>query len=195
MSDATEMAERHGRVLAELSELALSLARHLHERALSAEAPEEAARLGGAFHAVSRSARQSLALEARLERDRRRRDQEDRAEAAREARVRVHTRRAQLRAAVERLIWTESEGEEAERLLDDLDDFLDETALYDDFTETPVEAHIQRIGAELGLFPPRHPGRSEAGSRSPGPAHGPPRSGLGAGLDDDQGWNDRRSSA
>ncbi len=154
MSDATEITERRNRILAELSERGLTLARDLHERALAAETTEEACNLGLAFHRISRSLRQTLALEARLERDRRRQDHEDRAEAARQDQARVHRRRSQLRLAVERAIWTEAEGEEAERLIDELDDVLEAEVLADGFGTDPVDVHIARLCADFGLAAP-----------------------------------------
>ncbi|HEV7385614.1 MAG TPA: hypothetical protein VGN89_12100 [Phenylobacterium sp.] len=154
MSDAAEMTERRGRILAELSERGLTLARALHERALAAETTEEACNLGLAFHRISRSLRQTLALEARLERDRRRQDHEDRAETQRQDQARVLRRRTQVRIAVERAIWNEAEGEEAERLLDDLDDVLEGEVLADGFADAPLDAHIARLCAEFGLATP-----------------------------------------
>ncbi|MDB5423562.1 MAG: hypothetical protein JWQ29_978 [Phenylobacterium sp.] len=54
---------------------------------------------------------------------------------------------------MERLIWNEYDGddEEAEALVDRLDDCVSEEALYEDFTAEPVEVHIARLCAELGL--------------------------------------------
>ena len=154
MSDTAEMTERRGRILAELSERGLTLARALHERALAAETTAEACELGLAFHRISRSLRQTLALEARLERDQRRQDHEDRAETARQDQARVYRRRTQVRLAVERVIWNEAEGEEAERLFDDLDDVLEEEVLADGFADSPLDAHIARLCAEFGLAAP-----------------------------------------
>ena len=154
MSDAAEMTDRHGRILAELSERGLTLARALHERALAAETTAEACELGLAFHRISRSLRQTLALEARLERDRRRQDHEDRAEAERQDQARVQRRRTQVRLAVERAIWNEAEGEEAERLVDELDDVLEGEVLADGFADAPLDAHIARLCAEFGLAAP-----------------------------------------
>jgi hypothetical protein len=151
MSLAVEPTERRDRILTELSELGLDIARDLHARALAAETPEAAGELALAFQRVSRSVRQTLALEAKLERDRARQDREDRADAAREHTTRIHRRRTQVRLAVERAIWTEAEGDEAERLVDDLDDLLDERVLDDDFDATPLDAQIDRIRADLGL--------------------------------------------
>lgn len=151
MSTADEMAERHGRVLAELSELGLTLARDLHARALGAEDAKTAADLGLAFHRISRSVRQTMALEARLERDRTRRDREVDALAAREAETRVQVRKVRVRSLVERMIWNEVESDEAEELVDELELRLDEEAFADDFGADPIEAHVARIRSDLGL--------------------------------------------
>ena len=152
MATDAEMMERHARGLAELTELGLSLARDLHACALAEPDPKTKAEAALAFHRVSRSVRQSMALEARLKRDLTRQDQEARAEAARSEDARVRSRKAQVRAAVERLIWTEAENdEEAERLIDELGEHLDEAALYEGFADHPVEIHIARLRADLGL--------------------------------------------
>lgn len=147
------MTCRHGRILAELSELGLALARDFQARALATVDDTAAAGLGLAFHRAARSVRQSVALEARLERDRRRDDREAKAFAARDTQDRVLKRKAQARAAVTRLIWTEAEGEEAEALLEDLEDRLSEVALDDDFSRGPLETDITRLSADLGLCP------------------------------------------
>lgn len=164
MSGASDMAERHGRILAELSELGLSLVRRLHEAAVTAEEPRAAAELAGAFHRISRSVRQTLALEARLERDRARQDREDRAEAARRREARIGRRKAEVRAALERLIWTEAEGEEAEDLLCELDELLERDALTGGFAEAPLETCIARLHRELDLASPPPLGEERAPS-------------------------------
>jgi hypothetical protein len=152
MSARDAMDERHSRVLAELSELGLSLARDLHARALAAEDLSEAAGLSLAFHRISRSVRQSLALEARLVRERERRADAERAQAAEGTSALRHARKARVRAAVERLVWTETEDEdEAERLIEDLGNLLDEEALAPAFLEGSVEVQIERIRRALGL--------------------------------------------
>jgi hypothetical protein len=146
------MMERHARGLAELTELGLSLARDLHACALAEPDPKTKGDTALAFHRVSRSVRQSMALEARLKRDLTRQDREARAEAVQATETRVRNRKAQVRAAVERLIWTEAESdEEAERLVDELGEHLDEAALDQDFADAPVEVHIARLRADLGL--------------------------------------------
>lgn len=163
MAPDAEMTERHARGLAELTELGLSLARDLHACALAEPDPRTKAETALAFHRVSRSVRQSMALEARLKRDLMRDDREARAEAVQAAEALVRTRKAQVRAAVERLIWTEAENdEEAERLIDQLGEHLDEAALHQGFADDPVEVHIARLRAELGLS-------SEAADADPPP--------------------------
>jgi hypothetical protein len=151
MSDAAAKMERQDRILAELSELGLTLARGLHGRALAAGTAEEAQVLSLAFHRISRSVRQTLALESKLERERRRLDLEDRRDVERRVETEVSHRKAQIRLAVERAVWTEAEGLEAERLLDDLDDLLEERAFGDGFLDGPVETLIARIQDDLGL--------------------------------------------
>lgn len=163
MATDAEMTERHARGLAELTELGLSLARDLHACALAEPDPRTKAETALAFHRVSRSVRQSMALEGRLKRDLARQDQEARAEAVRAAVTQVRTRKAQVRAAVERLIWTEAENdEEAERLIDELGEHLEEAALHQGFADDPVEVHIARLRADLGL-----PGGAEAAGQPP----------------------------
>lgn len=165
MATTTEKAERQDRILAELSELGLALARDLHARALVVEDVAEAADLGLAFHRVARSVRQTLALEAKLDRDRRMAEREDRADVRREGAARAERRKAQVKFAVERCVWSEADGVEAERLLDELDDRLEEDGLSDAFAgQDAIDSHIARICTELGVTVP---GRADS-EPSPG---------------------------
>jgi hypothetical protein len=142
-----ETAERQGRVLAELAELGLGLARRLAARAEAAQTDAAAEGLALAFHRVSRSVRLTLALEVRLERERLQGVRETRKETVRAA----ETRKEQVRHALGRAIPTETESDEAERLWDALEERLDEEALYEAFTEDALEACIARIRESLGL--------------------------------------------
>jgi hypothetical protein len=163
MSNAAEMAERHGRILARLSELGLSLAEQVHERAAAAETPEQAANLGLAFHRISRTVRQTIALEAKLVRDAARAEREaerDDAVRRREAlprdEARIAERKAQVRDAVERVIWDEVEDdEEGEEYADYLTDLLEERlemgGRANDFGLEPLETHIARFLNDFGL--------------------------------------------
>ena len=157
------MAERHAEILGELAELGLSLARKLHGEAMAAETPEETALLSREFHRLSRSVRQTLALEAKMQRDAEgcARDEVRRAEAEHRDRVLAHKQR--IRAPVCRLIWNEAEDQgEAEDRDDAFEDLLAEAALAPDFLETPVETHIARLKAALPLPDPPPQGEAAA---------------------------------
>jgi hypothetical protein len=137
--------------LAELAEMGLSLARDLHARALAATDDKAAADLTLAFHRVSRSVRQTYALEARLERERRLALREAANEAARERLDRIQKKRSVVSRAVAPLVWTEAEGEEAEDLLDEIGSLVYVISEEDDFLDAPVEACVERIAKDLGL--------------------------------------------
>ncbi len=172
--EPSEMVARHTRVLAALAELGLTLAERAHARALAAETAEEEAGHALTFQRASRSARQSVALEARLERDERRRVQDQAAQAEQQARARVDRRRAQLKAGVARLIWNEYEADDNEALdlVDRLEERVDEESLYEAFHAEPVEAHIARLSAELGVGtePQEDTTEETASDAQPGPA-------------------------
>jgi hypothetical protein len=70
-----------------------------------------------------------------------------------------------VRAAISRAAYAESESDTAERLLDELEERLDEDGLFDHFLAGPVEACIARIRAGLGL--PR-PDRANDPANDPG---------------------------
>jgi hypothetical protein len=144
-------AERRARMLQALGDGALSLAMNLHARAMATEGDAMAVELAGAFHKVSRSVRQSLALEAQFEREeaRKAKEAEDRARVDRARRV--STQSDQVRLRVERLIWNEADGKEAEALLADLDDLLELAAADADFLDLPVEILVARIAHDLQL--------------------------------------------
>jgi hypothetical protein len=175
MSKRDEMAERQGRILGELAELGMSLARDLHGRALAADTPKAVVDLGIAFHRISRSVRQTLALEAKLDRDREQAARGDRVEAVRERQGRISQRADQVRAVTARAIWTEAEGDEAERLLNDLDDWLEVESFARDFADRPIEDLIARVCADLGVTPPARDPGSEASVEGEGAEGAIPR--------------------
>ncbi len=151
MSEAETSAERRARMLQALGDGALSLAMNLQARAMAAADDAQAVELAGAFHKVSRSVRQSLALEAQFERDQARKahEAEDRARA--DHKRRADARQDQVRLRVERLIWNEADGKEAEALLADLDDLIELAATEADFLDLPVEVLVARIAHQLQL--------------------------------------------
>jgi hypothetical protein len=144
----------HDCALAELLELGMAAAREVQGRLLAAEDAKAAGELSLAFNRVSRAVRQTVALQAKLGRERRRLDRDEAAEAVKADAAQAERRKAQVRAAVERAIWTEAEDDEAEQLIDELDDRVSEEMLYDGFGREPVAAHIARICEVLGVSVP-----------------------------------------
>jgi len=164
MSADTPISEtRHGLILAELAGLGLTLARDLHARALEAETGEEAAKLAGAFHRISRGVRQSLALEAKLERDQQADELQHAPLREKERLARVSRRHDQVFRAVERIVWSEAESHRVARgMVDDLRGLLDFEALDDGFLAEPLADQIDRIRARFDLI-----GESEEPSDDP----------------------------
>jgi hypothetical protein len=140
----------------------MELARGVHADAVAADTPEARAKATLTYHRAARLVRQTLALEIRLVRELARFEEETRAARVRERESRVRLRRDQARAAVERAIWTEHDGEQAENLRDILDSLLDEDELADGFTDGPLEAYVLRLRKDLRL------GR-KAGAEAQGP--------------------------
>jgi hypothetical protein len=147
MSTPSEMQARHAAALGQLAELGLALAADLQRRALGAQDDDTAAKLADSFHKVSRSVRQTMALEARLGREHERAQREAVIEDERTRPLRTAQRQIEVRKAVERMIWTEVESEEdvqfCREILVDL--IGREEDLDDDFLDVPVETIIQRI--------------------------------------------------
>jgi len=155
MATPPEMRARQDRILTELSELGLALARDLQGCALATADMSEKADLSLAFQRTSRSVRQTLALEAKLERDRQVAEREHHETVQRAEAHRVERRRTQVKLAVERCIWSEADGDEAELLLIELEDRLERDDLGEALAgDDPVETHIARLCAELGLESP-----------------------------------------
>jgi hypothetical protein len=142
--------ERHRQILGELAELSLALARRFQEEAMAAPI-EEAHGLVLGFQRVSRSLRQTLALEARLERDHARALVEAARHADEDRRARVDARRRQVDVTLTRLIWTEGERAEIGANLVELSRRLDEECAFDRFLDGPVDHLINRLRQDLGL--------------------------------------------
>jgi hypothetical protein len=157
MSIPPDMAERHARVLARLTELGLALAERTFEEAEAAETPEQRVELVKTFHVISRSVRQSVALEARLARQQAldAREAERIAAAApprKPSGVELSRRINTVRDAVTRVIWQETEDDDTAAWLEEgLDEDLALACLRDDFCAEPLDDHIVRLCIELGL--------------------------------------------
>jgi len=163
MNLSEDMAQRHGRMLGELAELGMELARGLKGRADAAETDAQAQSLAVTFHQIARDVRLTLALESRLARER---QEIVRHEQARRL-DRVYARKAQVRAVLSDIVWRETEGEAAEALLEELDERLESQALFEAFLDGPVEACIAAIRAGLGL--PANDGSAAAPPAPPDP--------------------------
>jgi hypothetical protein len=172
----TDKQARAEAMLGEIAELGLVVARELATRLRETEDADEAVALADAFHKATRVVRLTLALDAKLERDaardaaaEARQAQADAdAQAARDAAQQradawtpktpeatdpLETRKARVRGLVNRLLWNESESdeEEYEVLVEDLNARLDEAALSPDFAALPIETLTRRVIADMGL--------------------------------------------
>lgn len=158
MSEATP--DRDEEMLARLAEFDLAAAERVHGRLMAAEDSSEIADLGRTYQRVARSLRQTLALKAKLKRDR---------EAAAQAAERtpaprkppggmaVARRIRELRDAVTRIIWTEAErpefGDYANDAEEALGDLITDEMLGDGFCDEALDDHVARICIALGLPP------------------------------------------
>ncbi|WP_374572683.1 hypothetical protein [Phenylobacterium sp.] len=147
-----DMAEMQRVMLGELAEMSMALARRLHGRAMAAETDEEAQKGALAFQRAARSVRQTLALQAKIERDRRRLAAEAERAAGEARREAVRARRSYVGDVGSRLIWTEAEPDEVGALLVELKRWLDAESFFaDEFAQAPVEHLIARLRQDLGL--------------------------------------------
>lgn len=156
MSDPiAEMAERHGRMLAELAELNLSTVRILHGRLERAEGDDQARDLAMALQRASRSLRQTLFLETRLQKDRLIAAREAATDVGTAAEAQAKARKARVRHAVARAAFKEfDDAQDAEELLEQLDARLDGYVASHDFEDGRVEELVALICRDLGLEPP-----------------------------------------
>jgi hypothetical protein len=157
MTDAAHIERLQDEALAQLLELGMEAAREAHARLMASEDSKALADCALAFN-------RTAALQAKVARARKHRDRDDATDAQRADAVRISRRKDQVKATVERLIWTEAEGGEAERLESHLEDLVAEDALYDGFLAQPVEIYIARLRQDLGLSAePEQPARQSSG--------------------------------
>ena len=154
MSDAA--IPRDEEMLGQLAEMDLSLAKAVHSRALAAEDAEEMASLGRTYQRLARSCRQTIALRDKLIRERRR----EAAEGPRPMRrppvrdeAATHARKAELRIALERVIWAEAEGERADYLIDLAEQRLHFHARSPAFAFQALDRQLADLCEDLGLPP------------------------------------------
>jgi hypothetical protein len=108
--------------------------------------------------------RQTLALEAKLERDRQKAERDRAAYAGR--------RKAQVEIAVKRCVRYAHSGYDAENLLTEFDERLEEDALHELFAgEDDIDIHIARLCEELGVPPPGFDAQSVAAEAASAASH------------------------
>ena len=177
------MMERHAGMLGGLADRAYELACRVQEDAMAAETPAERAVCARAFHDLSRSVRQTLALELRLRRETRRLGREEAAEAATGRKRLTSERKDQLRRRVGALLWTEYEGEDAAEAELELEALIEDAAGDAAFLAEAVEEIAARIKSGLDAHmaqPPLSgaprglacPPRQSASGAGPGRASG-----------------------
>lgn len=148
MTTPADITETQDRMLGELADLAMGLARDMAGKARDAETREDAERFTLCFERMARSVRLSIALQRRLDRDARRDLTAERSDA-------VCVRKAQVRAAVRTAIRDESGLAQFSKarldLESELDERLAEDALYEAFLEAPLDLAVARLRRALGL--------------------------------------------
>ena len=168
MWDALDITEEEAQGLAEIARHDLELARDFARRALEATDSDEANRLGRSYQRAARSYRQTLAVKARLKRD-----------LAAAARVQadlpkprpggaaVARRIGELRTALLRLSWDESEPPETEAEAGEFEAACEEFAsrresvevvisqacVRPDFGEAPLDDDVARVALDFGISP------------------------------------------
>jgi hypothetical protein len=143
--------DRDEEMLARLAEFDLAAAERVHGRLMAAEAASEIAELGRTYQRIARSLRQTLALKAKLKRDRE--------AAAKDAPPRppggvaVARRIRELRQAVSRVIWAEAESADyATHMEEAFEDVLTREMLSDRFCDEPLDDHVARLCLDLNLL-------------------------------------------
>ena len=152
MSDGGDIVDLDEQMLARLAQLDLAAAERVHERLLAAEGADEVSDLGRTYQRMARSLRQTLAIKARL-----RREREQGAKAAAPASsggVAVARRMRELRQGVLRVIWNESEDDGTAAFHEEaLEEQIAEACLRESFCAEPLDDHIVRVCLTLGLSP------------------------------------------
>jgi hypothetical protein len=170
---SSDRAERRLRIVQELAEIGMDLARALRTRALAAKAdPAAAVDLGLSFSRVARAVRQTVALEARLDQDRQAAAAERAERRARDAREHGYKRKARIRGLVERAI-DEASGEAAEDLLSELD-VTPPPALWDE-AEWGLAGGGAKGPLHISSAPEAEPGTGRADAAWPDPTAAPVR--------------------
>jgi hypothetical protein len=153
---AVDRTERHGRVLQELTDLGMHLARAVSAQATDAD-PATAHSLALDFARIARAVRQTVALEAKLAEDRQTTLAERAQRRDREAAEQARRRTSRIETLVERAIDAEASGAEADNLLEDLRERLEDADDLAGFHDRPIPEIVALICKDLGVtLPPIH---------------------------------------
>lgn len=145
-ADIAAAPDRALQILARLAELDLAATERAHERYMAAEDGADAAEAGRTYQRMARSLRQTLAVEARLRRERER--------AAREAALAAAGRLARadlLRTDITGAARCVAKPPEGAALYEAIEREIEAEALLADFADADVEDLIERICARLPL--------------------------------------------
>jgi len=156
MSASADSTDRDEQMLARLAELDLAAAERAHARLMSAEDAHEIADLGRTYQRLARSLRQTLALKAKLKRERAEAPKGPEAVQAKPGGAAVARRIRELREGVTRVIWDEAEDpESADWLVEGLEETITHEMLQDGFGVETLDDHVARVAMGLGLDPAR----------------------------------------
>ena len=165
-----ERAERHLQTLQELAEIGMQMARAVRDEALAPTEPADedaptkpASRFGNGdlgliYSRIARAVRQTLALEARVTEDIEKAKVEHERRRVNVAQLVFQQRQEDIRDFVAQAIEADAVERHApdadvERLLDDLDERLEDGAYDDALADAPIAELVARICDDLGVSP------------------------------------------
>ena len=157
MSDPTPTAERREQLLGLLAEKTVALLCAAQQRGLEAETAADMALLSDTVVKLARSARQSVALHGKLEKDRLRGEPEAAKAQAQVHAVAVKRRRLQLQRGVEEVLcadWDpeiEDGDEESYKLNRSLRERLEDLSEEEDFLDLDPDQLIARLCEDLAV--------------------------------------------
>lgn len=152
MSEAPDIP-RDEEALGELAELELALARSYFADAMACEDLKEKMELGRAFQRQARGARMSIALHRQLrsEREQGKSPEVEKRLWRQRDTARIEKRKADLRTALHRVIWCETEGEKADYLCDLLEERLELHGRSPAFGTNSLDDHVRDLSRSLGF--------------------------------------------
>ncbi|HET6969787.1 MAG TPA: hypothetical protein VFH92_01570 [Phenylobacterium sp.] len=153
MSADADIADPGERMLARLAELDLAAAEHVHARLLAAEDAGEVADLGRSYQRLARSLRQTLALKARLKRERAASAGD--APRPKPSAAAVARRLGELRGAMHRIAWREAEEdlEAYDWIGEELEYGIAQELREDSFGDEPLDDQVARLVLKFDYLP------------------------------------------